>query len=81
MIAQATRATMTGTETILGHVTSTLTEHEEVTHVTITGTVIHETVRGLQMPVEGRLGESVELVMVPLKSRHPHLLTVELLEG
>jgi len=79
MLALATRATMTGTETVLGRVTATLTEHGRVTHVTMVGAVIHETVRGLPLPVEERLGETVELVMVPLETRHPHLMTVKLL--
>ena len=81
MKALVTMATHTGEETVLGAVTQTLTEQGELTHVTVAGTVIHETVRGLPLPVEGREGLAVTLVMLPVKPRHPHLLTVELLHS
>ena len=70
---------MTGTETILGHVTTTLHEGEELTHVTVEGTLIEETIRGLPLPVEERLGQAVTVEMALVKSRHPHLMTVELI--
>ena len=79
MLATVTRATMTGTETIVGRVTATLAEGETITHVTVEGTVAHETVRGLPLPVTEREGEPVTVTMAPLHSRHPHLMTVELL--
>ena len=80
MKALVTRATMTGTETILGEVTATLTsEAGLVTHVSVLGSVIHEAVHGLPLPVEERLGETVELTLVPLAIRYPHLMTVELI--
>ena len=79
MMALVTMATHTGTETVLGAVTQTLTEQGTLTHVTVTGTVVHETVRGLPLPAEEREGLAVTLVMLPVKPRHPHLMTVELL--
>ena len=79
MLATVTRATMTGTEVIVGRVTATLTEAGAVTHVTVTGTLANETVHGLPLPAEHREGESVIVEMAPVKSRHPHLLTVELM--
>ena len=73
-----TRATHTGTETLLGHVVAPMElEGERVTHVTVEGTVTVEMVRGLALPIEPE--REVRLELIPLESRHPRLLAVEVL--
>jgi len=74
-----TRATHTGKETILGHVTTPLeiAEAGEVTHVTVVGHVAVRRITGLPLPLEPEEAE-VRLELIPLAG-HTHLLQVELL--
>lgn len=73
-----TRATMTGTETVLGHVVTPIhTAEETVTHVTVEGMVIAETIHPLPLPLEPE--RAVRLELVPVESRHPHLVKLEIL--
>lgn len=73
-----TRATHTGTETILGHIVTPMElEGERVTHVTVEGTVTLTTIRGLPLPIETE--REVRLELIPLEPTHPRLLTVKVL--
>lgn len=74
-----TRATHTGTETILGHVTAPLmlAEEGEVTHITVEGHVTQAHITGLPLPIETE--REVRLELLPLAPRHAHLLKVEVL--
>jgi hypothetical protein len=64
--------TAVGSETVLGSViTPLLIENEEVTHVTVQGSVIGERITGLPIPVENREGVPVTLELVPIAEIEP----------
>ena len=69
--ATVTEPTQTGTQTVVGVVTTPLLiEEEGVTHVTVEGMITHATITGVPMPVS--VEEPARLEMIPLE-------TVELL--
>ena len=65
-----TRATLIGTEEILGIVTMGLIEEiegkETMTHITVEGMVIATMIHGLPLPIEEE--RSVTLTMIPVES-------------
>ena len=81
-LVMVVRATQVGTEEILGRVTMGEIEevegHEVMTHITVEGMILTTHIRGLPLPIEEE--KPVTLEMIPVESKHPHLLKVEVLE-
>lgn len=82
-LVEVTERTHYGTRTILGSVTRGLVEEVEgeevMTHITVTGMVTVAHIGGLPLPVE--VEEPITLTMIPAEPRHPHLMTVTILEA
>lgn len=74
-----TQATQSGTETIIGTITTPMEENwdGEITHITVEGKLTHETITSLPLPIEAE--EERNLILIPISNERPHLLNVEIL--